>query len=137
MGKGNFDQTREALRQWRRKSGRRPIPIEIRHSIMALAKKRGDKFVIDELGISSSSLWHWKRESTEKVNSAKNRVKKCRERVVKFVEIAGVGPGSTASAIQILFERADGNRMRVEGAVSLSEVGQLVNKFLSSAGVGP
>ena len=137
MAKVNFNQTREALRQWRGKSGRRPIPIELRQSIMALAKERGDKFVINKLGISSSSLWHWGMELKEKESSAKSRVKKRRVKPVKFVELAGAGTRSVASCVQISFERVDGGRMRVEGAVSVSEVGQLVNTFLSGTGVSP
>ena len=137
MAKVNFNQTREALRQRRGKFGRRAIPIEIRQSIMALAKEEGDKFVIDELGISSSSLWHWGRALKEKESSTKSRVKKRIEKPVKFVELAEAGSHSVASSVQISFERVDGSRMRVEGAVSVSEVGQLVNTFLSGTGGSP
>ena len=132
MARIEIDQVRKAYRQWRGK-GQRAVPLELRRAILELSKRHGERTVIRELGVSSMSLWQWRRNVRKTAKGLRASAKNVRP--VEFVEVTPVPRSGASSGIRVEWQRSDGHTMREEGC-GFDEVGLLATRFIYGAGDG-
>lgn len=138
MSNIEINYVRKAYQQWRSEK-RREVPMELRRMVLELCKQHGDKVVVGELGVSSATLWCWRRRMKSfSRNVRKDGVKLARVvakgKPVKFVEIKPVfQTANVLSGIRVEWQRSDGHRMKVDG-VSIDQLSVLARKFLGELG---
>jgi len=127
----DINRVQKRFREWRANRGsvRSKTPIELIEAALALARRHGDKRVLEALELSAGSLWNWRQAKVKsrKLNETGDEPEK-----IRFVEIKPASQG-VAGSLRIELARGNGQLMRVEG-LSVPEVREVAEFFLSVRG---
>jgi hypothetical protein len=145
MANVSIRQAKRLFDQWRQgRTGREAAPAKLRGIALALKNQHGERVARDALGLSSDTLWRWGKKAMAvrppkagkkpALKAANYSSPSATAEPVDFVEVtpAAREPISRVG-VTLLFERGDGTRMRIRGALEASQIERLAGRFLAGA----
>jgi hypothetical protein len=146
MSKVSIDQAKKMFEEWRKnRKGRGAAPPELRRIALDIKKRHGERIAHEELRLSSHTLWSWTREQSNGKpkqslqDKPAQQVKRNRKQAARmeFVDVTPkeAYPPGFQSGLTVEWQRLDGARMRISGALNMAEVETLANRFLGANGV--
>ena len=147
MAKVSIEQAKKLFGEWRKgRRGGAAFPARLRRIALRIKAQEGERVARDALGLSSEIFWRWGREEARKKpfpsRMGRKPVLKAKlprtaaKSPPQFVEVTPTAREvRTDASVMVSFERADGARMKVGGAMDSLQIERLAERFL--AGVLP
>ena len=142
MAKVSVEQAKKLFDEWRQgQSKGRSAPAKLRMIALTIRAQHGERIARDALGLSSETFWRWGRLEAKKNGTQSRGRRKPVSKValtatqcspLQFVEVTQTAKRAQVdSSLEISFERADGARMKLRGAIEPSQIERLAGRFLN------